>query len=307
MLAMLPTVLAACNKDDVVTPSQSPDMPGLRPITETSSAYQNKVYEYTPAPGQFINDTQIAGFSGNETTPELACEYAGRRLREQNLVSLGSFGGYIVVGFDHSIVNSHKRYDIAIKGNAISTSNEPGIVWVMQDENRNGLPDDTWYELKGSEYDDTSTNHNYSVTYFRPDGPGEPVRWKDSEGAEGSISYLPLLHRQEYYYPAWITANSYTLTGTCLKAANYEDKTTGKWVNPPYGWGYVDNQGSDTLDALKQVVGFRIDNAVDCNGQKVNLPYVDFIKVQQAVMAVSGQIGENSCEVLWIGDAGMLF
>ena len=63
-----------------------------------------------------------------------------------NWVSLGGFGGYIVVGFDHSIDNSGD-YDLGILGNSFSGSSEPGIVWVMQDENGNGLPDDTWYEL----------------------------------------------------------------------------------------------------------------------------------------------------------------
>ena len=64
---------------------------------------------------------------------------------------LGGWGGYIVVGFDHSIENKG-GYDFSIKGNAFDSSNEPGIVWVMQDVNGDGLPNDEWYELKGSEY-----------------------------------------------------------------------------------------------------------------------------------------------------------
>ena len=80
-----------------------------------------------------------------------ACAYAEERLRSEAYVSLGGFGGYVVVGFDHSIDNKVGEYDFGITGNSFAGSSEPGIVWVMQDENGNGLPDDTWYELKGSE------------------------------------------------------------------------------------------------------------------------------------------------------------
>lgn len=41
-------------------------------------------------------------------------------------------------------------------------------MWVMQDVNGNGLPDDTWYQLKGSEYGKEETIETYAVTYYRP-------------------------------------------------------------------------------------------------------------------------------------------
>lgn len=62
-----------------------------------------------------------------------ACEEAENLVNTTNYVSLGSFGGYIVVGFDHSVLNKEGEYDFAIQGNSFETSNEPGIVWVMQD------------------------------------------------------------------------------------------------------------------------------------------------------------------------------
>ena len=111
-------------------------------MSGASKADWNKVYDYTPAPGQFINELKTGGFDGTQTTMEAAIAYAEKRLAQENWVSLGGFGGYIVVGFDHSIDNSGD-YDLAILGNSFSGSSEPGIVWVMQDENGNGLPDDT--------------------------------------------------------------------------------------------------------------------------------------------------------------------
>lgn len=136
-----------------------------------SSKLWNKVYEYTPAPGQFINETStIGGMTGNETSPEAAVAWATQRLKDKLHVSLGSFGGYIIVGFDHSIPNSGNQYDFCVQGNAFDGSSEPGIVWVMQDINGNGLPDDEWYELKGSEAGKEETIQNFEVTYYRPEG-----------------------------------------------------------------------------------------------------------------------------------------
>ncbi len=306
--------LASCNKDEVIEPEKPAD--GRRPITSISSPLQAMVYEYTPAPGQFINDNRTGGFTGEETTPEAACAYALERLSLKRFVSLGAFGGYIIVGFDHSIINlGQAAYDFGITGNAFDrrngSSNEPGIVWVMQDTNGNGLPDDTWYQLAGSEYSSPRTSHEYSVTYYRPESPSMSVRWTDSDGESGYVDYLRSQHPQDYYYPAWIKADSYTLSGTLMAAQNSQDPETGDWLNPPYAWGYADNMGSDCIESSDtddggQTVGFRIANAVDAAGRKANLPYIDFIKVQTALMSQSGRLGENSCEVLSFRDLNPL-
>ncbi len=137
-----------------------------RPAQPHSAADWNVIYTYTPAPGQFINDREKAGFSG-ENTPEEAIQYAQNRLKEGLFVSLGAYGGYLVAGFDHSVVNDGE-YNLLIAGNAHVQSGEPGIVWVMQASNGSSLPDDTWYQLKGSEHGSPTTLHKYSVTYFKP-------------------------------------------------------------------------------------------------------------------------------------------
>lgn len=76
-------------------------------------------------------------------------------------------------GFDHSVYNkpdvsSNGGYDFSIIGNPFDGSSEPGIVYVMQDENGDGLPNDTWYELRGSETGKAETYQHYAVTYYRP-------------------------------------------------------------------------------------------------------------------------------------------
>ena len=304
-------IASSCNKDDVITTTIE-DV-NYRPRTESSSAEWNKVYEYTPAPGQFIGETKTGGYTGQEITEQDAINYAEGRLTEELFVSLGGFGGYIIVGFDHSIDNNY-GYDLAILGNSFSGSSEPGIVWVMRDENGDGKPNDTWYELAGSEAGKAETKQNYSVTYFRPEAPQMPVKWRDSEGQEGEIDYLLQFHRQDYYYPAWIKEDSYTLSGTCLKARNFDASGNGSyWVLPEYDWGYVDNfskidrlTGEDNANAAANANHFDISNAIDSNGQSVELKYIDFVKVQTGVNSKSGWLGEVSTEVFGFYDYQMM-
>lgn len=302
--------LAACNKSLIYNGT------GQDP---TFVAKTVKVFEYTPAPGQFINDPVIGGFAG-EDTPAEAIEYAEKRLNyvfpapnedQRGLfVSLGGFGGYIVVGFGESIVNSGDT-DFSITGNQFEGSSEPGVVWVMQDLNGDGVPnDDAWYELRGSETGKPATVQNYEVTYFRPKEDGADVAWTDNKGGGGVIGHNKF-HVQPSYFPAWIAGDSYTLRGTLLESRTVKDEITGRWVNDSYEWGYADNLGSDSGEtgsgsgdsSNRSKVYFKISNAVDADGEPVGLPSIDFIKVQTAVCAVVDDrdddldLGELSTEV----------
>jgi len=276
-----------------------------RPRTGRSNIFSNKVYEFLPAAGQFVNERYICN------TMAEACTYAQDRLNQTQYVSLGGFGGCIVVGFDHSIDNKPDEYDFAIFGNAFAGSSEPGIVWVMQDENGNGLPDDTWYELRGSETGKPETIQNYAVTYYKPTGPEMDVQWVDNQGNSGCVDYLQAFHQQDYYYPNWVKTSSYTLRGTYLKARNYQDASTGYWYNGEYDWGYVDNISTiDSADknnpnADANANYFKIENAMFPNGSSVDLKYIDFIKVQTGVNTKSGWLGEVSTEVFGFKDKNM--
>ena len=119
-----------------------------------------EVIEYTPAPGQFINTA-----SGS---PEAALSLT---TENGSLVSLGGFGGYIILRSSSAIVNDPNNpygVDFTIYGNAMSHWSEPGIVSVMKDDNENGVPDETWYELAGSDHFFSSTITNYEISYTNP-------------------------------------------------------------------------------------------------------------------------------------------
>lgn len=275
-------------------PPEVPSGKYFRPLQDHSRADWNMIYEYMPAPGQFINETSVGGFTGEDTREE-AIAYAQNRLLSNLFVSLGAFGGYIVAGFDHSIVNDG-GYNLQIEGNAHENSSEPGIVWVMQDSNGNGLPDDGWFELKGSENNHGTVTRNYEITYFKPRQPGSSVHWIDNNGLTGTIDYLAAFHDQETYYPLWIDAEYYTLAGTCLESRNYLSET-GSWISPPYDWGYADNDQQGL---------FRISDAITPEGDPVDLEFIDFVKIQTGVNGKSGWLGELSTEITGIRDYNLV-
>lgn len=300
--------LSSCNSSEVIIDDEPepPTQGGFRPATPTSSAESTVVFEWLPAPGQFINEPAW-GIDWPSVTASDLCKIVQTRLEKHYSISLGSFGGYIVVGFDHSIVNKYGDYELGILGNAFNSpagdSNEPGIVYVMQDTNGNGLPDDTWYELRGSATFESSTIRDYAVTYYKPSGKGQPVRWTDNLGNEGQIAYLAAFHSQDTYYPIWVTSDTYTLTGTRLEAKTCQ-LPSGNWSNPSFGWGYVDNMGEDVADydGANDCNRFRISDAIDADGNAVVLDYIDFVKVQTGVLANAGHLGEVSTEVFGVID-----
>ena len=94
--------------------------------------YITKVYEFLPAPGQFVNDTPKYNYNVSEPVDSLMARVEkaicgtmtihndtvempdGSIVIDSDtvidvkpgLISLGSFGGYVVFGFDHPVVSN---------------------------------------------------------------------------------------------------------------------------------------------------------------------------------------------------------
>lgn len=280
-------------------------------LTFAGEPYINRIFEYVPAPGQYINTPSSAWEKGYIESQVL--DYANELLANADpgmvLLSLGSFGGYIVAGFDHTIVNLEGEYDFKIYGNAVYSkrptltgkpggSAEPGIVMVSVDTNGNGLPDDEWYELAGSEYRHPLTLHDYEITYYRPESPDEPVRWTDNRNGQGYVPRNDDFHTQPYY-PEWYTSDQISFRGTRLPDNAVNEGTGGEdyWVLYCYDWGYADNHPNRT-----EMCQFKIEWAVDKNGDSVQLPGIDFIKVYTGLLQAVGDLGESSTEISGIED-----
>lgn len=276
------------------------------------SPYISKVYEYRPAPGQFINTTPV--YENGDTEEEMRGKVEDCIKGEnRRLVSLGAFGGYVVFGFDHTVVNSYGP-DIYIEGNAIYQYNvngrnggsaEPGIVSVCCDYNMNGLPDDGWFELAGSEYSNPLTIRNYRIDY-KCEGGGnvehpadEVISWRDSKGENGKIERVKA-HTQ-FYYPQWIKESVMTFIGSRLPGNVETPYGNSYFILFPFETGYVDNHPNSEF----KLNSFDISNARDEAGNPVNLPGVDFIKVATGLNQTCGWLGETSTEICHARDLNM--
>lgn len=277
------------------------------------SPYISRVYEYCPAPGQFVNE--MPRYEDGDTYADML-KKAEESISGTNdvMITLGGYGGYVTFGFDHTVINTPGQYDFRIWGNCFyeltdpsrpGGSAEPGIVEVSYDINNNGLPDDPWYELAGSEYRNPATHHGYTVTYHRPDPDRDIIGdatgnltdlhyivWNDSEGASGHIAQN-IFHRQDYY-PRWIDTDAMSFTGSCLPRNAVDTSGDGSYfILYSYPWGYVDNHPNEYAD----LNSFDISRAVDTDGHPVDLPGADFIRVYTGVNQSCGWLGETSTEL----------
>ena len=264
----------------------------------------SQVYEYMPAPGHQVNGYTVVGdFIHAGATMQEACDRVLHHFRVQHMVSLGGQGGYVIAGFDHDVTNSQKDYDLVIQGNPYSYQSEPGIVWVSQDENGDGLPNDTWYELAGSEYGTENHTTNYAITYYKPTTSQQDIRWTDNQGGSGIIPYMSAWNKHDSYWQDWVPVED-SPEGPChtyygSRLADHHTYVNGVTTEPPYAWGYADNKGSDCQGNL---IRLKISNAVDQQGQPIHLPSIRFVKVQTAQTGYSPNLGEISTEVYGIWD-----
>lgn len=265
--------------------------------------YIASVHEYVPAPGQFIN---AAPWGTPASTQSILGGIDGS-------LSLGAFGGYVVFSFADPVENHPDNpygVDFSIFGNPMLGSSEPGQVFVAKDLNQNGIPDDPWYAIAGSDHFFPATSGDYEITYVNPGG-AEDVPWSDNHGGEGYI-YTNATHEQPYYpvadsFPD-IPGTQYTLSGYSLQGSI----DTGNPVfvtSAQRMFGYADNRlrgsapytlpdnpytpekensGGDAID---------ISWAVNENHEYIDLDAIHFLKVQTAMMGDRGWLGEISTEI----------
>lgn len=288
----------------------TPDNPDKPKPPVNPTKWISEIVEYMPAPGQWTNSS-----SGN-------MEAAKKLVGGQSIVSLGGFGGYIVFRFNHDVENK-KGYDFVIHGNSFPdqtlghgfSSSEPGIVQVMFDENGDGIPNETWYDLKGDNHDDPDNIKNYEVTYTRPesmDGISD-VHWSDNKGGSGYYDgeYLLGFNHWQCIYP----------TAEFFKDGNVPEKLTFKgmrikdngenvgmdggeyWGLTALGKGYIDNYSDDYDEIVnndpdtKASNKFDIDDAIDAGGNPVKLEKITFIRVYNPMNQFCGHLGETSPEI----------
>ena len=285
-----------------------------------------EIHDFLPAPGQFTNMLPVtkAGMTKADVLKAVAnsiCGYYDEEDEEeviaQSMISLGSYGGYVIFSFDHPLVNVKGEYDMQIFGNAASTnhlnggSSEPGIVMVAN--NLNG----PWYELAGSEYNHPKTQHDFKITYYKPNPNHIPtpdpvdntlidtsyVAWTCNSNDSIQTGYVTKnIYHSQSYWPEWYESDEITFEGSKLRCNAVDESGVGRfWVQYFFDWGYVDNRPdyryNGTEPQTGQNMGFKLDWAVDSEGNHVDLKQVKYIKVYNGVLQQCGWIGETSTEV----------
>ena len=307
--------------------------------------YLTRVLSYDPSPGQFINEYPPCAAGDDYATVLKRAENilsGGIEVEEvelpdgtlisdttlyynKGLVCLGGYGGSVTVAFDHPVINVAGAPDFEIFGNAFVAdgtdaggSSEPGIVLVSVDVNGNGLADDPWYELAGSERFKSTTQQNFTITYYKP-APDKPVvgatrqiidkehiKWESNDDdPDRRLGYYARLQVHNHsYWPLWLPDDSTVMVRTGERLPRNFEAYGTMTIQRFFDYGYVDNKPSRVLASVGDDYntgvysdGLDIDWAIDDSGQHVYLPYIDFIKVYTGINQYSSSLGETSTEV----------
>ena len=253
----------------------------------TSSAYSSGVVEYVYGPGQHAQLAKRTDVSN----------FIGEPANDKGWLYLGGFGGYVIAGFDHDVINgTGEDFEVfTLKG----ASPEPAVVYVMSDTNGDEKPNETWYELKGNQFG--NSKRNYWITYYKALSDTANITWLDSKGSRGElISVFGASYSARWWWPA-TASDSITLNGTRLPDSYINDSKTEvpHWIVPRdlFTWGYAENMYGTDYETSAGANKLDISNAVDSLGAAVNLPHIRFIKVQTGVLQQAGQTNEVSSEV----------
>lgn len=320
-------ILSSCSEAE--TPAE------VDPPEGEKTPYITRVLDFMPAVGQFTNEFPPCEVGDTQETINAKVLLAIGH-NKKGMISLGGFGGYVTVGFDHTIENVAGKRDFRVLGNAFYAdrafaantpdggSCEAGVIRVAYDANKNGKPDaDEWYEIAGSAHQDPTqepwydlalaagndvrTYANYEITYYRPDKePTTPeerlkyIRWEDNQGNSG-YKVKNAFHNQPYF-PLWAKGDRITFRGTCLPQNGVDESGQGSfYVQYKFRYGYADNELDKKNDSAIDI-GW----AVNAQGEKVNLPGVDFIQIYTGINQECGAIGECSTEVKGVEDLHLL-
>jgi len=277
------------------------------------------VIEYKPSWGQFVNNSSYNDIQKIYGPPKGEGTVSG----SLDVITLGNAGGYVIVRFNPPILNhpdNIKGYDFIIFGNATWVGGdpnlhfqEPAIVEVMKDENKNGLPDDTWYLLKGSDTIPANfifiTNHRTNTNY-KPENksyyPSKTFFPNYPDMISFKVFLFPPEKTGECSFLIWGYADvTPTLKLGDLSGADgnndniLTDPEDNPNISPADFYTVPDTPGDAKIDA-KSGGGdaFKLEWAVDIEtGQSVILDSIDFIKIISTATNLMGVLGEVSPEI----------
>lgn len=256
---------------------------------ELRSRFASRVFDYSPGDGQFVNDPNF-----NDPVRALGAPIGGGTFDpdQSKLVTLGGHGGSITLGFDGTVrddPNNPFGLDCIIFGNSFYLGGNPNvrfgeaaIIEISRDDNGNGIPDDAWYLIPGSDLFDPM-NQRRNGFFVLPDDPyASPPLWnRNTDGTESYWGYgdvTPVLLRGDL--DGDNVVDDPDLRAELFYTVPDDPFTVG--ITPGSG-------GGDAFD-----IGWAIDSVTN---ERVFPGGFDFIRITTGADGDAGQFGEVSTEI----------
>lgn len=295
-----------------------------------ASDFATSVLNFTPAPGQFINDPNFS-----DPTRALGAPVGGGLFAADNskIVSLGGFGGSITLAFDSPVTDDPLNpwgLDAIVYANAFYAGTnpnrrfaEPATIEIARDTNNNHLADDPWFIIRAPVFPSIPASAQQSQLWDNnPSTPAPPsnLTWYPAAPAFPSwpANYTTTALRLPAIFEVIVLQNPNGLSATLeahdaladfsptllLGDTNADDAVDNPVIDPAAFYTAPDNPfvvgispGSGGGDA------FNIAWAVDAaTGAPASLASFDFIRITTAVNRVDPLLGEMSAEITAVAD-----
>ena len=253
---------------------------GLLAPAAHAQPFATQVADYTPAPGQFVNNPDFNNPADALGPPDTAADPAST-----GTVTLGGLGGSVTLRMPRTVLDDPRNrlgLDAIVFGNAFYLAGdptrrfaEPGLIEIAPDANANGIADDTFYPIAGS----------HGTTIPLPPALNGPVLeapqgWPDDTdfvfGYADASPRAPLPERAD-------PARFYTIP---------DDPTSIGIDLLPNG---TSTAGGDAFDIAWAVI--------PGTGTPANLTGFDFIRITTGPDVPAGIFGEVSTEIDAVADA----
>lgn len=289
---------------------------------------------YLPALGYWINDPCY-----NDADKALGAPLSGGTWAQDNnsVVSLGGFGGQIVLAFDHNVENNPANplgLDAIVFSNSFwpdgnqTHFTEPATIEIMPELNDNNTPGDDpceiWYLIPGSDLNDAST---YRTKQWQKDGGGLPSGWYPD-----FTDWPDQYQTSAYELSRNFQANGSVVNPYFLDSDPCNNHLEAYWGYAEYtptiklgdrdaddandGYGDCPNMPAEIFYTIPDdpfLVGitpasgggdaFDIEWAVEPNTfQPANLKSFRYIRITTAIEYYAGAIGEISAEIDGVSD-----
>jgi hypothetical protein len=270
-----------------------------RAITVKAELYVTNAYmvlEYAPAPAKNHNWAIIGTAEFWKFGEEYPLAYndflakatAMRKESVNPALVVGSWGGFATFKFDHTVANAAGKPDLELT--ATYSKLDPPAVYVAYDHNKNGNPDDDeWYVIKTDDYGiEDMPDYEMTFTFKKTETDNKRIYtsfdWKDNQGTPAQGEILT----NKTFNSSMTQAGTFSTRGFFPGLSMIDIPT--KQVALLDGWkssfsrkGKRITRNVTGAPPFLQQLNIDIDMAVNNKGERIELPGVDFVKIQKVV------------------------